>query len=66
MSVRAKIRPHASIHRHEGTHTHTHTQTFAALLSVVEIPSWAIATYNFPRVVVACAFDVAAATVGVT
>ena len=48
------------------THTHTHTQTFAALLSVVEIPSWAIATYNFPRVVVACAFDVAAATVGVT
>jgi len=36
---------------------------FAALRSVVEKPSWARPTYNFPRVVVACAFDVAAAAV---
>ena len=55
------------IHRHEATHTHkhthTHTQTFAALRSVVDIPSWAIATLGGSRRVGACAFAVAAAVV---
>ena len=41
-----------------------HTQTFAALRSVVDIPSWAIATFRGSRVVGACAFAVAAAVVG--
>jgi hypothetical protein len=37
---------------------------FAVLRPVVEKPSWAWPTYSTPRVVVACAFDVAAAAVG--
>ena len=47
------------------THTHTHTQslTFAALCSVVGIPSWAIATFRGSRVVGACALAVTAAVV---
>ena len=45
------------------THTHTHTQTFAALRSVVDIPSWAIATLEGSHRVVAFAFAVAAAVV---
>ena len=41
-----------------------HTQTFAARRSVILIPSWAIATLEGSRRVVACAFAVAAAVVG--
>ena len=47
------------------THTHTHTQslTFAALRSVVGIPSWAIATCHGSRRVGALAFAVTATVV---
>ena len=48
---------------HTHTHTHTHTQTFAALRSVILIPSWAIATLEGSSRVGACAFAVAAAVV---
>ena len=57
------------IHRQRGTHAHTHThthkQTFAALRPVVDISSWAIATFpiNASHRVGACAFAVAAAVV---
>ena len=57
--MRVKIRLHTSIHRHEGTHAHT----FAALVSVVGIASWAIVTFSFSPVVGACTFFVAAAVV---
>ena len=40
---------------------HTHIQTFAALRSVVGIPSWAIFTLGGSRRVGACAFAVTAA-----
>ena len=40
-----------------------HTQTFAARRSVILIPSWAIATLEGSRRVVAFAFAVAAAVV---
>ena len=60
MSVRVQIRPHTSIHRHEGTHTHT----FAGLLPVVVIASWAVATLRLSRRVHgALAFEVAAAVI---
>ena len=45
------------------THTHTHTQTFAALRSVVDIPSCAIFTLGGSRRVGAFACAVAAAVV---
>ena len=45
------------------THTHTLTQTSAALRSVVDITSWAIATFHGSHRVDACAFAVAAAVV---
>ena len=44
-------------------HKHTYTHTFAALRSVVGIPSWAIAAFHGSRRVNAFAFAVAAAIV---
>jgi len=48
---------------HVAYHVFMPINFYAVLRSVVEKPSWAILTYNFPRFVVACAFDVAAAAV---
>ena len=44
-------------------HTHTHTHTFAALRSVVDIPSGAILTLEGSSRVVAFAFAVTAAVI---
>ena len=51
---------------HARTHTHTRTHAFAALLPVVGVASWAIATFRGSRVVGACAFAVAAAVLALT
>ena len=45
------------------THIHTRTQRFAALCSVVGIPSWAILTFEGSRRVGAFTFAVTAAVV---
>ena len=44
------------MHRFTHMTAHTHAQTFAALRSVVLIPSWAIAACRSPRRGDACAF----------
>ena len=54
---------HTHTHTHTHRHTHTHTQTFAALRSVVDIPSWAIVTFHGSHRVDAFAFVVTAAVV---
>ena len=48
---------------HTHTHTLTHAQTFTALSSVVDIPSWAITTFRGSIRVDALAFAVTAAVV---